>query len=684
MKYIFGPHEKAFSEWVKEPTFPKLEKARAQIALDFIKNIDNPNFKPSLWKHQKEAIKRVIYSFEILGKTDVLLEIVTGGGKSAIMAGITAYFMIVYNQQKYLILVPNTIVRSRLDDEFNREKPTKYAYYTFPFFFNSHKFLQDRIQLQVMEPGSSPTGIRNANIILGNIHQFYEGREVLDMLKTNCGDIVIFNDEAHNSVAEKYDQVLNLLKPQRILRVDLTATPDRLDGYSPDSEKIYEYGVKEAMRDRIIKRVVVTKPDIEKVKLTYIDTETGEVKNAEEIPWEQIELRPISGSKYVISDKPMRQQLAIAKECLDYQRRNCVSNDSTGKPQWKPLLFVVALSIKDAQNITKVLQQEMGLETLLVTNESPDEKKREATELNMHISDTQYDAIVSVLMLREGWDVKNIGVICLFRKFTKKEIGGRVMSIYGQQVIGRGLRRIDPNNKDEWEQCLVVDHPILKHDWLWKLLDATELEKPLNPGDTLQPEDIPEPPAIEGNEVEIEAEKKELLPDDLNQIIDNLPEVSDEHFEVIHDWQKFLDEYQYSTEKVDIEQFIRQITKRDLVAGFNEQETNRLVIDPHKIEQIVELNIEQLQKAIDQEAIDIARDALMEFDRNPDKRQELVYRVLMDHIKKRFLLGHTVFETDDSILLKKLWFAMPEMRSEIFMKPELIEGILLHPPTLNS
>ena len=37
----------------------------------------------------------------------------------------------------------------------------------------------------------------------------------------------------------------------------------------------------------------------------------------------------------------------------------------------------------------------------------------------MDINDTPYDAVVSVLMLREGWDVKNIGVICLFRKFTK-------------------------------------------------------------------------------------------------------------------------------------------------------------------------------------------------------------------------------------------------------------------------
>lgn len=680
MQYSFGHHEESFRDWCKDPKFPKLEGASNQLAIGFLRNIDSPNFKPQLWRHQKESIKRVIYSYEILGETDLLLEIVTGGGKSSIIAGLIAYFMIVYDQQKFLLLVPNTIVRSRLVDEFNNKSP-KFAYDTFPFFFNSHTFLKDRLSFHVMEQGQSSAGIRNANIIIGNIHQFYEGKEALEVLKNNCGNLIIFNDEAHNSVAEKYDEVLNRLKPQRVLRVDLTATPDRLDGYSPDSKKIYEYGVKQAMNDRIIKRVVVTKPEIEKVKLTYINEETGEILNAEDVPWEEIELRKISGSKYVVNEKPMRQQLAIAKECLDYQRRNCVDYDATGKPKWKPLLFIVALSIRDAQRIAKVTEHELGLKTLLVTNQSEESEKKEAEELNRHISDTQWDVVVSVLMLREGWDVKNIGVICLFRKFTYKKIGEKVMSIYGQQIIGRGLRRIDPNNKEEWEQCLVVDHPILKHDWLWKLLDATEIDKPLNPGDTLKPEDIPNPPQMEGNEVEEENEANKPI-NDIESVAANLPvaNMSIDSLEVINDWQKFLDDYQYTLQKIDIDQIIKQVTKRDLVSGFNEQETNSFLIDIHKVEQATQLTTEQLQKAIDQEVIDIAHDALMEYDRNPDKRQEVVYKVLLDHIKKRFLLGHTIFEADDDKLIKKLWFAMTEMR-EIFLRPELIEGILSHPPT---
>jgi hypothetical protein len=54
---------------------------------DFLKNIDDPNVVPPLYRHQAEAVKRIIYSYEILGKKDLLVEVVTGGGKSAIIAG---------------------------------------------------------------------------------------------------------------------------------------------------------------------------------------------------------------------------------------------------------------------------------------------------------------------------------------------------------------------------------------------------------------------------------------------------------------------------------------------------------------------------------------------------------------------------------------------------------------------
>ena len=71
-------------------------------------------------------------------------------------------------------------------------------------------------------------------------------------------------------------------------------------------------------------------------------------------------------------------------------------------------------------------------------------------------------------MLREGWDVPEVGVILLLRKFGSK--------VYGQQVIGRGLRRVRVKGVDPTEPqiCAVVDHPKLEHQWLWDIFNAQE------------------------------------------------------------------------------------------------------------------------------------------------------------------------------------------------------------------
>jgi len=287
-------------------------------------------------------------------------------------------------------------------------------------------------------------------------------------------------------------------------------------------------------------------------------------------------------------------------------------------------------------------------------------------------------------MLREGWDVKNISVILLFRKFCYKlnEYTGEKYSVYGQQVIGRGLRRIDPQNKDEWEQCLVVDHPVLKHDWLWEMLDADQYEGTLNPDELIDIKKIPEPKEFGIETIDHKPEDVKNVIGDIQEIIDGIPEPSKEALKVIHEWQEYLDNYQYQTEQIDIEQTIREIKKRKLASGFNEQEAfDEFKIDIPQINKFTEFEAEQLKEMIGNELGFLCRDSLKEYDRNPDKRQDLIYKVLIDHIKKRFLLGNDLFTIEDKNTLKKLWFAMTELR-EVFLDPALIEGILKNPPVL--
>ena len=557
MYYFFKQHEENFKEW-RNSGYQGIPDA----GIDFLKHLGSRNFKPDLkivkfwnekqWKKvQLEAIERCVYSFEILGEKDLLTNIVTGGGKTTIIGALIAYMMIVHEQYKFLILTPNTIVRERLDDEFDPDSPT-YIYNVFPFFFNSSEILKTRISLHKMQPTASAAGIRSGTIILGNIHQIYERGENWKVLRDNVDSLCIFNDEAHNTKAEQYNDLIGKLKSKRFFRLDTTATPDRLDGLHPDSKMIFVYDIAQALADKIIKRPIVFHPDVKKVKLTYEDLETGKIISAEEMPWEEIEHRKIPARRYITSLQPMRQQIAIACELLKEQVMR------TPEP-YKPLLFLVTFSIEDAKNIARELEkvgEKYGIrKILLVHNETDDELKEAARDLNKD-PQTEYDAVVSVLMLREGWDVRNISVILLFRKFCYKEVDGQVFSVYGPQVIGRGLRRMS-KDPEKWEMLFIVDHPILKHKWLWDNLKATQYPDVLDPANIIideekLPSDKTDGKINEGEKTIEEAEKKILR---IDEPTPDVPQVT----EPIYEWQKFLDELKYDFNRMNIEQDIEKI-----------------------------------------------------------------------------------------------------------------------------
>lgn len=673
MYYFFKPHEQNFREW---RAGAKYEGIPAEGAA-FLQHLRSKHFRPKvdLWnqkqweKIQIEAIERCAYSFEILGEKDLLIKIVTGGGKTTIIGAMIAYLMIVHNQNKFLVLTPNTIVRDRLKDEFDPDS-RMYIYDLFPFFFNSGEALKTRIDLHVMKQQESPAGIRSATIILGNVHQLYERTVNRRVLSENIDEMCIFNDEAHNTKAGEYNELINQLKPKRFFRLDTTATPDRLDGQHPDSKMIFVYDIVEAIKDKVIKRPVVFHPDVSKVKLTYEDLETGKTISAEEVPWEEIERRRVPARRYITSEQPMRQQIAIALELLKNQRMR------TPKP-FKPLLFTVALSINDAERIKRVTE-ELGepygvRKVLLVTNESAEELKDAARDLNKD-PQTEWDAVVSVLMLREGWDVRNISVITLFRRFSYQERSGQIFSVYGPQVIGRGLRRMS-KSPHEWESLFVVDHPILKHGWLWDHLQATQYPDAINPDEIIvdvekiKPEEEPEP---DDQKTVEEAEEK--------LSIANLPPTPDppEAAEPIYEWQKYLDDHKYDFHKLMVFQEIEQIKSLNLDSDMTTLDKDVPQVAVQKIAEITRTehwDIAELRRRIVSQVHSIARGALREYDQNPDDRQVVLVKIVRDHLKKRFLGGQEVEDSVDEFGLRRLWAIVDQIR-DLFLQPELVEGIL--------
>lgn len=659
MRNAFLPYEKQFAAWVDEG-FPGI---RAETAEFLDHALDDTRDQP-LWPGQRQGLLRAIYAYEILGRRDLLLNIVTGGGKTAIIGACIAWLRWAHDVKSFLVLCPNTVVRERLRADFAAAK----VFHDFELFPGIHSHYLKDLGLHILEPGAAPQGMLESGIVLGNIQQFYGkgSNERLAFVLNFLGDLAVFNDEAHNTPASEYTEILKALAMKQVFRLDTTATPDRADGQEPDSEMIYEYGIPAALDDGIIKSTVVYQPDIKSVELTYTDPDTGEQISVEEIDWEAIDDSRVKATKWVTDPEPRRHQLKIALARLEEQQRRA-------KGRYKPILFVVAVGIKDARETQRELERTFDVKALVVTEESDEAQRREAMQIGEESS--PYHAIVSVLMLREGWDVPEVGVIALLRKFSSK--------VYGQQVIGRGLRKVI-REPGEREILCVVDHPKLEHGWLWDLV-AAKVRTGVKDTDTFDPEeDLPEPQlpreaAVVNPDKLIEVPEAEGPEEGEVDFTDLLDDVGEEE-EPRKDWPEVLASATYAREAVEITKVTVQGVKSVSLdpSGFVEFKPADEV-DEQAIETPTEADlpsVTELAEKLKQAALGLAEELLFEKG-YAGIHKDLVYGVVMDHVDEKFLEGEGLAESSQFRLLYATE-KITEVR-ETFMQPGIVAGIVTFP-----
>lgn len=152
------------------------------------------------------------------------------------------------------------------------------------------------------------------------------------------------------------------------------------------------------------------------------------------------------------------------------------SRDEWKKSGKKALLFVMCEDTKAADDITQRLNTDESFKELkgrtinLHTNlkgkiskqgifeenekEISDEDLKALRKLSRELDENKspYECIVSVLMLREGWDVRNVTTIVPLRKYNSKA------NILPEQTLGRGLRRMTPPGQAT-ELVTCVEHP---------------------------------------------------------------------------------------------------------------------------------------------------------------------------------------------------------------------------------
>jgi type III restriction enzyme len=166
---------------------------------------------------------------------------------------------------------------------------------------------------------------------------------------------------------------------------------------------------------------------------------------------------------------------------LGYERWKA-SRDEWSKSGKKALLFVMCNNTEEANQITRRLNNDdlfsdlrgrtINLHTNLkgklkhegrgvnartvfvesekdISDEDLNALRKLSRELDSNTS--PYSCIVSVLMLREGWDVRNVTTVVPLRPLSSKA------NILPEQTLGRGLRRMTPPGQSN-EILTVVEH----------------------------------------------------------------------------------------------------------------------------------------------------------------------------------------------------------------------------------
>ena len=219
----------------------------------------------------------------------------------------------------------------------------------------------------------------------------------------------IIVDEAHHSISDSYQRILQHFNSAQVLGV--TATPDRSDMRNLGSffdSLAYEYTLPQAIREGYLSPIKALTVPL-KIDMSMVTVQAGDFK-ASEIG------TALDPYLYEIADK-------MTEFCRDR----------------KTVVFLPL--VKTSQKFLDILL-EKGFRAAEVNGESTDR-----AEVLQAFNDGKYDVLCNSMLLTEGWDCPSVDCIIVLRP-TKSR------SLYCQ-MVGRGTRL-----------CEGKDHLLLL-DFLW-------------------------------------------------------------------------------------------------------------------------------------------------------------------------------------------------------------------------
>jgi type III restriction enzyme len=396
--------------------------------------------------------------------TRYVVKMATGSGKTKVLSLLIAwsYFHKLYEPdsvlaRNFLLIAPNIIVLDRLRTDFDGLR----IFFNDPVLpdngFNGRNWRDDfQIALHIQDDVRvvRPVG----NLFLTNIHRVYLGEPHLPSLedddlrdyflspfgpkpvgkttdsRVDLGEIVreidelaVFNDEAHHihdermawfkSIQDIHHRMLQ--RDGRLsLQIDVTATP-RHDNGAIFVQTVSDYPLVEAIHQNVVKHPVLPDP-------------ASRAKLAEQ--------------QSAIFHERYADYLQLG---IEEWRKSYAENEKLGK---KAVLFVMVDDTRNCDEVgahlEKIAPELAGAVLVIHTKKNGEiaeaatsKKDDELAKLRKASNDidgwgSPYKAIVSVLMLKEGWDVRNVTTIVGLRAYASAS------NILPEQTLGRGLRRM--------------------------------------------------------------------------------------------------------------------------------------------------------------------------------------------------------------------------------------------------
>ena len=442
---------------------------------------------------QREALETIVYLYDVVGVQDkhdmmrfdasglvsgsmfdetwrrFVVKMATGSGKTKVLslALVWSFFHKLYESdsqlaRNFLVITPNIIVLDRIYRDFQGLR----IFFDDPVLpdngIDGHNW-RDDFQLTLHKQDEVTITRPTGNIFLTNIHRVYAGNDIppspddentmdyflgkrptgattdskvdLGMIVRDIDELMVLNDEAHHihdpcmAWFKSIEDIHNRLKQKETalsLQIDVTATPKHNNG-AIFVQTVADYPLVEAISQNVVKHPVL--PDAaSRAKLSERQSAKYTEKYAD-----YIDLGVIEWRKAYDEHKKMGKKAILFVMTDDTRNCDDVAEYLEGHyPDLKGSVLVI-----HTKNNGEISEAQSGkakdvLESL----------RKQANEIDA--ADNPYKAIISVMMLKEGWDVRNVTTIVGLRAYSAKS------NILPEQTLGRGLRKMYTGGTEEY------------------------------------------------------------------------------------------------------------------------------------------------------------------------------------------------------------------------------------------